>query len=116
MRVTFLFSDNFPGNSAYSNRIHSLSKGLTHAGSSVEVAVVYPGKKEHSAAHAKKGTYDTIKYTYFSGIKYKPESPVLQKMIGVYGSIRFFIYTLLKFRNRPDVIISCTSLILHQRV
>ena len=43
MNIVFLFSDNFPGSSAYSNRIHSLAKGLTFLDNNVEVSIVYPG-------------------------------------------------------------------------
>lgn len=113
MKVTFLFSDNFPGNSAYSNRIHSLAKGLIYTGNKVEVAVVYPGQKQSSTNHSMKGIHDNVIYNYYCGIKYKPLNQFVQKMIGLYGTINFFLFTLFNRKNRPDVIISCSSLKLH---
>ena len=114
MNIVFLFSDNFPGNSAYSNRVHSLAKGLQSLDNNVEVAVVYPGFKKTSTLDSKTGVYDNVFFNYYCFLKYKPNKRIFQLFIAVVGIIHFMLKKLFsKKRNKPDVIISCSSSLLH---
>lgn len=114
MKIVFLFSDNFPGSSAYSNRVHSLAKGLDYYGNNIEVAVVYPGNKITSVNNEKQGVYDKVKYKYYSFVKFKSKNRINQLVIGVAGIFNFFIKILLSSnKKKPDVIISCSSALLH---
>jgi len=115
MNIVFFFSDNFPGSSAYSNRIHSLAKGLSIYGNQVEVSVVYPGNQSKANELAGlQGEYDNVKFKYYCGVKFKPKGRATQIIIGIWGITNFVFHFLLKSRkNTPDFIIACSSSILH---
>jgi glycosyltransferase involved in cell wall biosynthesis len=115
MNIVFLFSDNFPGSSAYSNRIHSLAKGLTFYGNIVQVSVVYPGN--HSKGNelaGLSGNFDSVDFRYYCGVKFKPKSRIKQIMIGLWGIYNFaFQYIFKAKKDTPDFIIACSSSIIH---
>ena len=115
MRIIFLFSDNFPGNSAYSNRIQSLAKGLIHAGNEVEVSVVYPGRKSTaSQSSLMRGKSDGVPFRYYCMHKYKPSNIFFRKVEGIVGVLNFSFRLLFKSRiNRPDFIILGSSNLFH---
>ena len=115
MHIVFLFSDNFPGSSAYSNRIHSLAKGLIYYGNKVEVSVVYPGNWSNGNNIAgKKGKYENVNFNYYCVSKFKPKNRIIQIIDGLWGIINFFFHWLFKFgHKKPNFIISCSSSLLH---
>lgn len=115
MKIYFLFTDNFPGSSAYANRIHSLAKGLTKLGNQIEVSIVYPGlKNDLMYGKTLSGIYDCVRYKYYCGVPFKPVNDILRKIVGAWGILRFsmMIYQT-KMKSKIDFVILCSSNILH---
>jgi glycosyltransferase involved in cell wall biosynthesis len=115
VNIFFVFSDSFPASTAYSNRIHSLAKGLTGIGNEVEVSIVYPGNKDRRISNiSKNGYYQGVKFKYYCFLIQKPKYVIFRNLLGVLGIFNFSGSLIIEhFRKKIHFVILCSSGLWH---
>lgn len=107
MKVVIIYtgSSGFPLGEAYTNRVLSISKGLVRIGCSVQLWILYPGKK--SGVKTKTGVFDSVYYTYMTHRK-TSAIPIIRKIIGAWGILNATTKILLNSKS-IDCIITFTE-------
>ena len=106
MKIGIITSESFPIGMATTNRIHSLAKGLTLNGCTVEVLCFRTTEdKNHPFNQKKSGKNDGIFYEYTTRTIYRPEKRFERGIEVIYGMIGL----LRKIKNgKYDVLITTT--------